>query len=69
MTDRVLTLHMGDVIFMKKKHPCGSVQWAVIRLGSDIGLVCAGCGRRQLMGRSALAKRLKAIDHSTHDNS
>lgn len=68
MPDQVLVLHMGDIVVMKKKHPCGSHEWTVVRLGADIGLVCTSCGRKQLMARSALRQRLKSIDHSTHEN-
>ena len=67
MHDQVLILHIEDVVLLKKKHPCGSFEWTVVRLGADIGLVCNGCGRRQLMARSALGKRLKAIDHAAHE--
>ena len=61
MPEEVLTLHLGDVVVLKKKHPCGSYEWTVVRLGADIGLVCRGCGRRQLMARSALRARLRSV--------
>ena len=61
MPEEVLTLHLGDVVVLKKKHPCGAVEWTVVRLGADIGLVCRGCGRRQLMARSALRARVRSI--------
>ena len=52
MPEEILTLRLGDVVVLKKKHPCGSYEWTVSRLGADIGLVCLRCGRRQLMARS-----------------
>ena len=52
---------MSDVLILKKAHPCGSNQWAVVRLGADIGLRCLGCDRRFLMSRPELAQRLKSI--------
>ena len=38
-------IHLGDVVRLRKKHPCGSDEWEVVRLGADIGLVCRGCRR------------------------
>jgi hypothetical protein len=57
----VLELNMGDVLRMKKAHPCGSLLWTVTRLGADIGMVCQECGRYVLMPRSQLARRLLAV--------
>lgn len=54
-------LQMGDIVRLRKKHPCGSYEWQIVRLGVDIGLVCRGCGRRVLLPRSTVNKRLKAI--------
>jgi hypothetical protein len=56
-----LELRAGDVLRMKKPHPCGGYQWTVTRLGTDIGMVCQGCGRYVLMQRSQLARRVKAV--------
>jgi hypothetical protein len=44
---------------LRKAHPCGGFDWQVTRLGADIGLRCLGCGRRVLLERSTLEKRLK----------
>ncbi|MGW8319138.1 MAG: DUF951 domain-containing protein [Candidatus Promineifilaceae bacterium] len=52
---------MGDIVRLRKKHPCGSYEWQVVRLGVDIGLICQGCGRRILLPRSTFNKRLKSI--------
>ena len=52
---------MGDVVELRKPHPCGGFQWEVVRLGADIGLRCQGCGRRVLLERRTLEKRLKAF--------
>ncbi len=46
---------------MRKKHPCGSYEWEVVRLGTDVGIVCLGCGRKVLLPRSTFNKRLKTI--------
>lgn len=52
---------MGDVLRLRKPHPCGSTDWIVVRLGADIGLKCLGCGRRILLPRRDVARRLKTI--------
>jgi hypothetical protein len=57
----VLEIKIGDIVRLKKKHPCGSYEWQVVRLGADIGLKCLVCQRRVLLERSALERRAKAI--------
>jgi hypothetical protein len=52
-------LAMGDVVQLRKPHPCGSREWEVVRLGADIGIQCRGCGHRILLERRDLAKRMK----------
>jgi hypothetical protein len=54
----VLTLLLGDVVRLRRTHPCGSNTWLVDRLGADIGLRCQGCGRHVLLERSTLERRL-----------
>ncbi|MGB9800012.1 MAG: DUF951 domain-containing protein [Thermanaerothrix sp.] len=54
-------LQLGDIVRLRKPHPCGNYVWRVVRLGADIGLECLKCGRRVLMPRRELARRLKAI--------
>ena len=55
-------LKLDDVVRLRKTHPCGSTDWKVVRLGADIGLVCLGCGRRILLERRQLAKRMKKLN-------
>ena len=50
---------MDDVVRLRKPHPCGSFEWRVVRIGADIGLRCLTCGRRVLLPRRTLEKRLK----------
>ena len=57
----VTEFRMGDVVRLKKGHPCGGFEWEVVRLGADIGLCCLRCRRRVIMPRSALEKRMKSI--------
>ena len=54
-------LELGDVVRLRKPHPCGGYEWQVVRLGADIGLECTSCGRRILLTRRDLARRLKAV--------
>ena len=53
-----LELTMGDVVRLRKEHPCGSTDWTVVRLGADIGLRCVTCGRHVLLERRALERRV-----------
>lgn len=52
---------LGDIVRLRKPHPCGGFEWTVVRLGADIGLVCSTCGRRVLLPRRELERRLKAF--------
>jgi hypothetical protein len=55
----VVEIKLGDVVRLKKKHPCGSYQWQVVRLGADIGIECLKCHRRVLLERSVFERRVK----------
>jgi hypothetical protein len=59
--DGPLQLYLEDVVRLRKSHPCGSFDWTVVRLGADIGLRCHGCGRKVLLPRRTLEKRLKTF--------
>jgi hypothetical protein len=50
---------MGDVLQLRKPHPCGGFEWEVTRLGADIGLRCSTCGRRLMLERRTLERRLR----------
>jgi hypothetical protein len=52
-------LQMDDVLRLRKPHPCGNTDWVVVRLGADIGLKCLGCGRRILLSRREVSRRMK----------
>ena len=56
-----MQVRIGDVVQLKKKHPCGSDEWQVIRVGADIGLRCQKCQRRVLLEREVFERRLKAF--------
>ncbi len=55
----VLKLYIGDIVKMRKVHPCGSDQWKVERLGADVGIRCQGCGRYVLMNRAKFERRIR----------
>jgi hypothetical protein len=54
----VLTLLLGDVVRLRRTHPCGGSTWLIDRLGADIGLRCQTCGRHVLLERRVLEGRL-----------
>jgi hypothetical protein len=62
-----LDLAVGDVIRLRKPHPCGGFDWTILRIGADIGLRCEKCGRRLMLGRSVVEQRFKTyIRRPTH---
>lgn len=54
-------IHLGDVVRMRKPHPCGNQEWEVVRLGADIGMRCGKCGRRVLLPRSQFLRQVKTL--------
>jgi hypothetical protein len=50
---------VGDVVRLKKPHPCGGFDWSIVRLGADIGVKCQTCGRRVLLPRRELERRMR----------
>lgn len=53
--------NIGDIVEMKKQHPCGSKEWEVIRLGADIKIKCCGCSRIAMIPRLKFEKDVKKI--------
>jgi len=53
-----LELFLGDVLRLRRPHPCGGSEWLVDRLGADIGLRCSTCGRHVLIERRTVERRL-----------
>lgn len=58
-----MDVRLGDVLTMKKSHPCGSNTWVVLRTGMDFRLRCTGCGHEILTPRSKAEKNIKSIEH------
>jgi hypothetical protein len=54
-------LALDDRVRLRKPHPCGATNWRVVRLGADIGLKCEGCGRRVLLPRSEVERRIVQV--------
>ena len=54
-----MEIRLGDVVRLKKVHPCGGYDWQVVRLGADIGIKCLKCGRRVLVARGVFERRVK----------
>ncbi len=61
-----MLLTLGDVVQMKKKHPCGSDKWVIIRTGADIKIRCQGCERIVMLDRPEFEKRVrKIVEHAS----
>lgn len=56
-----MDLHVGDIVRLRKKHPCGGFEWEITRVGADIGLRCLTCGRKVMLPRSKVEKRIKKV--------
>lgn len=54
-------LRLGDVVQMRKTHPCGSDRWTVTRIGADVKIKCMGCDRVVMMDRATFLKRRKKV--------
>lgn len=57
----IMEIRLGDVVRLRKAHPCGSTDWEVVRLGADIGIRCQGCGRRVLIPRREFERSVKSF--------
>ena len=56
-----MDIRVGDVLTLKKKHPCGSDLWRTLRIGADFKLKCLGCGHEIMAPRSKIEKSVKAV--------
>jgi len=56
-----MQFEIGDIIKLKKKHPCGSFEWEVLRGGADFRLKCFGCGHQIMIARRLVEKNVKEI--------
>ena len=60
-------LAIGDLLELKKKHPCGCARVKILRLGSDVQLECTGCSHTMNIGRIKLEKAIRCILVSSHE--
>ena len=54
-----LPYEIGDIVTLKKVHPCGSREWEIMRVGADFRLKCTGCGRQIMVPRTMVEKNTK----------
>jgi hypothetical protein len=58
-------IKLGDVVRLRKAHPCGSYEWEVVRVGADVGIKCLKCQRRVLLARDVFGRRVKEFVSNT----
>ena len=56
-----MEFEVGEIIQLKKPHPCGSREWEILRVGADFRLKCVGCGHQIMLPRNAVEKNTKEI--------
>ena len=56
-----LSLAVGDIVQMRKTHPCGGSTWRIVRVGADIGIRCLRCDRKVMLPRAEFERRVKRI--------
>ena len=57
----MLVYEVGDIVQLKKSHPCGSREWKILRVGADFKLKCLGCGHEIMVKRSLVERNTKNI--------
>ena len=57
----ILQIHVGDVLELRKPHPCGSASFKVLRLGSEVKILCLGCGHDMTLDRIKLERAVKKV--------
>ncbi len=58
-----MKIEVGDILNMKKPHPCGNNRWEVLRIGADFRLKCLGCDHQIMLKRTIVEKNTKMIEH------
>ena len=56
-----MDIHVGEILRLKKQHPCGSKEWEVLRIGADFRLKCMGCGHQIMIARKDEEKNVREI--------
>ena len=57
-----LNYEVGDIVKLKKPHPCGSNRWEILRVGADFRLRCTGCGHQIMIARRLVEKNTRALE-------
>ena len=68
MTGQIKNFEVNDRIKMKKKHPCGSYEWQILRVGADFRLKCMGCGHQIMIARKLVEKNTKNLRKKNEEN-
>ena len=56
-----MDIQIGNIVKLKKQHPCGSHEWEVLRIGADFRITCMGCGHQIMIPRKTLEKSVKEV--------
>ena len=56
----MIKIDVGDILTLKKPHPCGSYKWEVLRIGQDLRLKCVGCNHQMMIARKSIEKSIKS---------
>jgi len=60
-----LNYEVGDIVKLKKKHPCGSQEWEILRVGADFRLKCMGCAHQIMVPRKLIEKNARGLKKSS----
>lgn len=56
-----MDIQVGDIVKLKKKHPCGNFEWEVLRIGADFRLKCMGCEHTVMVPRTTVEKNIRGL--------
>ena len=59
-----LLYEVGDIVTLKKTHPCGSKDWEILRVGADFRLKCTGCGHQIMVARKLVEKNIRRLERN-----
>ncbi|MGX8687082.1 MAG: DUF951 domain-containing protein [bacterium] len=63
-----MDIRVGDIVTLKKQHPCGSRQWTVLRAGADFRIQCLGCSHQLMLQRKNLEKSVTKVQHANGES-
>lgn len=63
-----MDIRVGDIVTLKKQHPCGSRQWTVLRAGADFRIQCLGCSHQLMLQRKNLEKSVIKVQHANGES-